>query len=449
MHQQHPAKSSLYQLNKWAKWIIKIIVVVVIVLIVSPGTLISLPIYWSWNVASPYAASITKKMGEITLFAYTGGYFILYILLLLFVYNQYCYRKFSASVATFIGFTSLFSCLYLIDFFVTTSKFLPDCWAFYLFSIFFCIVLFLDIADVVFLVECLVIAISVEVAYAIVFYVFDVQQFYTPHFGNRTSGTYQNPLVLYPVCLVGGPLSFSLSCCELSIWRRWGLRIVCGMCVVALMLSYTRAGWIALATSIVYVLLSPHICFSKTWKVRALLWLLVVGLIVGTVFIRTNGRALGNTQDRSSRGRLAIWRVAASIITDHPILGSGLGTYGYRQKQFMTTQLRNYNPNNVEAKSLYLNITAEFGFVGIFSFLLLAWQYVMLCKKCMFLLPSYSQAKFIMIGIQCGLTGVMIAGLVDTPILQSNHLPPTVAVFVVVGFACVVTDKTVKNYNVN
>jgi O-antigen ligase len=61
-------------------------------------------------------------------------------------------------------------------------------------------------------------------------------------------------------------------------------------------------------------------------------------------------------------GRVGMWKDAARIIEDHPLLGTGLNTY--------TVVIRQYSDNQqVYAHNSYLQMTAELGAVGTLIFL--------------------------------------------------------------------------------
>lgn len=71
------------------------------------------------------------------------------------------------------------------------------------------------------------------------------------------------------------------------------------MMLLVLVLTYTRAGWVACGVSLGYLALSTYSLLSKQKNTRRVLIVLTLILLTGAIFVRTKGRVAGNPDDRS------------------------------------------------------------------------------------------------------------------------------------------------------
>lgn len=105
----------------------------------------------------------------------------------------------------------------------------------------------------------------------------------------------------------------------------------------------------------------------------------VVGLVVAVALSDELAERFGTlltlgdvseTQDESIQGRLAQWVVAVKQFADHPVLGVGSGNYGVRFQDYsLDLGLKFRNGQDRSAHSLYLEVLAEMGIVGLTCFL--------------------------------------------------------------------------------
>lgn len=299
-------------------------------------------------------------------FAYLGGYLLL-VCLLAFYGAQRMKRRVPLPVARFGDAMGAFSALFLLDPFVSVARDLSYAnrwWGFWALSAFWMVALFVHKRHALWLLKFVVCVIGLQAIYAVVFYGLGVNQLHGTRFGNRTGGTFGNPNILYPLCLMAIPLGFVLGEAHSGEWR-WALRVVGGLSAFALLLTFTRAGWLALLGALLFLTFSHSSPFSmnRTWRAAVLIAAIV--LLLGVVFVRTRGKFIGTHWDSSFWGRIYIWQTAARAASEHPIFGSGVGTYALQQRKFMTPRLEKFRPSNLEAKSLPLNIAVEFGLMGL------------------------------------------------------------------------------------
>lgn len=376
---------------------------------------------------------ISQAMGPVVFYA--SGWVLLLCLMSRCFYVHFVVKSFPLRHKVFIGAISAFACLYLLDFFVssvTSFEFQSRCWPYYVFISFFIVVLYLNSRQAIRLVQFVALLTGIQGMCAIFFYVTKIHQYYTPHFGNRTEGTFVSPNTLYPLCLLGVPLCTALAAVQPTLKMRFLFAAAALANFLALTFTYMRSGWLGLAGAVLYLFLTRHSVWSaRPWQ-RVLMMALFVFILLSALFIRTRGEMIGTPMDRSTLGRFQIWHVSLRVIADHPWLGNGLASYQEAQSRQMTPELASFNPMNDEAKSLYLNMLAEFGWLGLSLLALIAWRYVLTIRAILRSTPS-REIKAILIGTTAGIVAIGIAGLTDTPILTAYRAPATFTLMLSLG----------------
>jgi|GEM_PF-697108 len=377
-------------------------------------------------------------------FAYFVGYVLTLFFLAMYFYVRFTYWMRPTPVFHLTDTIAIFNGLYLLDFFLSTAErfhFALSLWVFVTFLSFYFCALWCPKEQAIRLTQLLTLIIAQQCVYAIVYHILGLRQFHTPKFGPRAVGTFENPNYLYPLCLLGTPISLVLAEVEVARSWRWFWRGIGIIALIALVLTYTRAGWVACAVSLGYLALSPHSPLSKRKVTQWVLIGLTLTLLTGTIFVRTKGKVAGNPDDRSFWGRIAIWETALWVIAEHPILGNGSNTYFQKQHEHMTPNLQRFNPMNIEPKNLYLHIAVEFGLIGLGIFLLLIWRYVQLYRFAIRIFPPSDDAYAVTIGIHASLLGIFLAGFFDTPILHFTRSASSFAVAFLLGILCALGNQ--------
>jgi O-antigen ligase len=378
------------------------------------------------------------------IFAYFLGYGLTLFFLIMYVYVRFTRWVRSAPAIHLTDKILIFNGLYLLDFFISTTERFPfalSLWVFATFMSFYFCALWCLKEQAIRLTQLLILLIAQQCVYAVVYHTLGLRQFHSPGFGPRAVGTFDNPSHLYPLCLVGIPISLILAEMEITRGWRWFWRGITTMMLLVLVLTYTRAGWVACGVSLGYLALSTYSLLSKQKNTRRVLIVLTLILLTGAIFVRTKGRVAGNPDDRSFWGRIAIWGTALKVIADHPILGNGVSTYFQKQREHMTPDLQRFNPMNTEPKNLYLHIAVEFGLTGLVIFLFLIRRYVQLYRFVIQTFPPSDDAYAVVIGIHASLLGVFIAGFFDTPILHFTRSASSVAVACLLGVLCSLVNQ--------
>ena len=217
----------------------------------------------------------------------------------------------------------------------------------------------------------------------------------------------------------------------------------------SLILTFTRGSYLAIGISSIFIFLLYLVSQGKSFinENKKIFVIILVAIIIvaflfiiptplskpGTVISQIKGRvSITRLINEFSFGRrTAIWKFTGMIIKDHPILGSGLGTFkynslNYQAKFFDQGENRSLYPYGIADKvhNEYLQLGAEIGMLGLGIFFWLIITYfnygIKLLKR---LKDKYKQG--IVIGLMGGVVAVLIDGIFGFPL----HLPATIALF--------------------
>jgi O-antigen ligase len=216
---------------------------------------------------------------------------------------------------------------------------------------------------------------------------------------------FANPNDVAAYCI----LMLSLALGLLSVERKGPVRLatIAGLAVVPflVLLTKSRGGFLGMAVFVMIALLAQR-KRGKAIVVVAALAGLVILLAPNNVLSRVRGLKevdSGNLEQVDEEGsafqRYEIWKVARTIIREHPVAGVGLGAYPAAHR--VTAQRAQFNATARgprDSHSTYLNVTAETGLVGaaIFfaSYVIALLRINAIRKRAKKLLPGTSQQLF-------------------------------------------------------
>ncbi|MFO8061219.1 MAG: O-antigen ligase family protein, partial [Bacillota bacterium] len=169
----------------------------------------------------------------------------------------------------------------------------------------------------------------------------------------------QSPNVLGSHMALAVPLLLGLACCEGSRGLRIGWLAAAALCCLALLLTFSRGAWLALAGAVLVV------TFIINRRVFAALLIAVVVLGVGIPEIRTRILSVFSEEYLAKSmldGRLGRWLRAYDQLRSRPLFGLGPGRYGgaVAARALGVSYVDNY----------YVKTAAELGLVGLGAFLL-------------------------------------------------------------------------------
>lgn len=148
-------------------------------------------------------------------------------------------------------------------------------------------------------------------------------------------------------------------------WLRRALLLCVVLCVFSVLGSYSRGAFLALAG------MSFFLVLKSTKKVPIILAACVIIPVVAS-FMPSEWYERMSTiktyeQDDSAMGRINSWRFATNLALDRPLTGGSFGVFN-RELFYQYVPDVTYI---VDAHSIYFEVLAEQGFVGLFLFLLL------------------------------------------------------------------------------
>ncbi len=268
------------------------------------------------------------------------------------------------------------------------------------------------------------------------------------------------------------PLSLAVSIFFTTKDRNRKILLLIGILAMGttLILTFTRGSYLGFGVAIISMfllfLLSKGKRFIEENK-KIFIILLTAIIIVSFLFIiptplskpdtvisRIKGRISITqlTTEFFSGGRAAVWKFTGMMIKDHPILGSGIGTFKYntlryQAKFFEQGDNRSIYPHDFSDKvhNEYLQLWAELGAIGltIFLWLIIAYfnQGIRYLKR-----EKDTQKQGIIIGLMGAVVAVLVDGIFGFPL----HLPATIVLFwLVIGLAVVVGLKDEVNTKKN
>jgi O-antigen ligase len=181
--------------------------------------------------------------------------------------------------------------------------------------------------------------------------------------GGRVFSTFSNPDAL------AGGLELLLPISLVFLWQitpkvhpvmRWAFVIILGGCGLAcLYWSRSKAGWLVALVAGMIVLGYSNL--SANWK-RGLIWGV---LILGLAGFGIRNAAFFHKEKNSVGARFTYWRAAIQIAREHPVTGTGPGTFGASYAKIK-------QPNDEMARLChndYLEQACDSGFLGFLAYL--------------------------------------------------------------------------------
>ena len=245
------------------------------------------------------------------------------------------------------------------------------------------------------------------------------------------------------------PLSLTISLFFASKNRDKKILLLIGILAMGttVIVTFTRGAYPSLGVSLIFMfllfLLSRGKSFIKENK-KIFIIILTAIIIIAFLFIIPTplskpGTAISQIKRRvsitrlikifSSGRRIAIWKFTWMMIKDHPILGSGIGTFKYNDlryqaKFFEQGDNRSIYPYGVadKAHNEYLQLWAELGTIGLAIFLWLIIAYFNYGIR--YLKREKDEQKR---GIMIGLMGAVVAFLMDSIFWFPLHLSANVS----------------------
>lgn len=138
-----------------------------------------------------------------------------------------------------------------------------------------------------------------------------------------------------------------------------------GLALIALLITYSRGGWLALFCSTVLL------CFAAWRLLRPRRRLIVIGVVaalfVSLLFDTPVSRRLLQSDQGAAYSRIALNKLALRMIEDHPLIGVGANNFSLNLKEYATHEFIGEWLYAVHNK--YLLVWAEAGLGGFLAYL--------------------------------------------------------------------------------
>jgi len=192
----------------------------------------------------------------------------------------------------------------------------------------------------------------------------------------------------------------------LALWfqqpkRRLELTVPLALMTVALLLTYTRGGYLALLIALA-ILVAMR---ARRWSIFVFLGALAAPLVVPQSIV-TRFIAAFTFADSSSQYRVNVWIGVLGLIKKFWVLGVGLGAQAFQEiyQDFMLSEARVVHAHNV-----YLQMLAE---VGVFGLVAIVWAVFAVVRRTVVVGANPRNAVLIA-AVPAALTGLMFHGLVE------------------------------------
>jgi O-antigen ligase len=225
----------------------------------------------------------------------------------------------------------------------------------------------------------------------------------------RVYSFFENPNSYANLLVYFTPLMLCMFLFAPKRWQRLGFGAVFVLCALALVMTYSRGGWLAFAFSmfILMCLLCP----------RWIPLVMAVGVLCLPILpssILNRLLTIFNMSDSSTYTRTYIYAAMLRLIKMNPIFGVGLGADTIKQS-IAVAQTYTAKAVFIHGHNIYFQIGAESGIIGIIAFIMAVFCGMRAGGRRLRRKPTTSLQRGIIAGCISGLSGSLLFGLTDYP----------------------------------
>lgn len=247
----------------------------------------------------------------------------------------------------------------------------------------------------------------------------------------RVTGPFHNPAryAIFLVALLPYCLSAYLLYPKVSKWYKTIniFSMVTGlMALLILPATSTRAAWIGLLVSVLFILYYSYKPQFK--KLKNNVWLIFLGifLCISVSFL------LYKFKPRSAESRLTIWEISLNMVKEHPITGVGYGNFENRYADYQAKYFSQHpaDLNKIQsadvvryAYNIFLQILCEQGITGLILFMILL--YYIIPKSMLSKFAIDQQETYLMIISFAGIIAIVTSGISSYPF----DIQPVICIF--------------------
>lgn len=223
----------------------------------------------------------------------------------------------------------------------------------------------------------------------------------------RVYSTLDNPINLSEFILLFLPLSAAFTASIRRVWLRILLTLGLVIPAVALVLTYSRGGWIAIVLA---AAIYTYCCNKRLIPLLAVVCLLAIPFLPEAVLTRLS--TIGNKADSSTQHRLDIWTGILNLLGDRGRFFTGIGlgpkTFNiiYPDYAVGTAKTGAYH-----TQMQYLELITEAGILCLLSFLYMMCKYLGRAGRAM--RSGRPEHRMILIACISSMVALAFAGIVE------------------------------------
>lgn len=243
--------------------------------------------------------------------------------------------------------------------------------------------------------------------------------------------------------------------------NRWIYILISCYAITLLILSYSRTAYFITALQLVFFFYLTRNVFWQRFRIVffTIALIILVGLIGNTVLtttfegisIPTVYKSIMDMDNMSNVARLASQSAAWNIAKDHPIIGVGIGQYGFYMSEYVpwwsyaSWEIRNWADSTEgtawpPVHGLYPRIAAETGFIGLILWLLI-WVGMFIKLYSVFKHElMYGNIDYLLIALMTSYAGVILAGFNSDTIRFPGY-------WLILGISFVYLIKRIVDYD--
>jgi O-antigen ligase len=206
------------------------------------------------------------------------------------------------------------------------------------------------------------------------------------------------------------PISLCLAAFGVTRWRRitHGLALI--PLVLCLYLTYSRGAWLlGLPAALIFIGLMR----GRWGKILALGGLAAALLALVPVLRTPRIATLLTLQSGTNLSRLLLWRGAARMLADHPILGVGLGNFMRQYPRYMLREA-GHEPVVFHPHNLLLDTWTSLGIPGLVALVWIQTAFFGLGLRLYRWLAAEPELQALTLGLMASMISFLAHGLVDT-----------------------------------
>jgi putative inorganic carbon (HCO3(-)) transporter len=167
------------------------------------------------------------------------------------------------------------------------------------------------------------------------------------------------------------PMLLYLSRQESRLWLKRAYRVMFGFSIIAILFTYSRGAFVGL------VVVTGILVWRSPWRMRFAVAIVIAAFVTAAVIPDRLKERIGSisdqesseTRDSSVAGRFDAWQTASRIASTHPVFGAGFRAL-WNADVWETFYGSDYVAAR-DAHSIYFELLAEQGFVGLGLYLTL------------------------------------------------------------------------------